>query len=116
MAHYTKAHQRPWGRFYIVHQTPESWVKTLVLKPWSETSLQIHRHRNELWHVGEYGLSALIDGERVDLNPDMVYAVLAGIEHRIINATMYERTLVEVATGRPDEEDIVRLNDAYGRT
>lgn len=115
MDHYSEAVERPWGRFYIVHSKPELWVKTLVLKPWSQTSLQIHESRDEHWHVAEAGLHAIIGDERVVLQPDYVYTVLRRAPHRIINSTIYERVLVEVATGQPDEDDIERLEDSYGR-
>lgn len=46
---------------------------------------------------------------------DVVYRVPASTPHRIENMSRYSLTLVEVAIGQPDENDIVRLEDDYGR-
>lgn len=108
--------ERPWGRYYVVYETPGMWVKTIVLNPWSQLSLQVHEHREERWHVPEAGLTAIIGPFTLDLVPRVVYSVPYRMPHRLINHTRYERSLVEVALGQPLEHDIVRLEDDYGRT
>ena len=107
--------ERPWGKYLTVYQAPGLWVKTIVINPWSRLSLQIHRSRDELWHSAEAGLRAYIGDNYLDLDPDLVYTVPRMTEHRLINTSRYSLSLVEVATGEPDEEDILRIDDDYGR-
>lgn len=107
--------ERPWGHFYTVYRTPNIWVKTITIKAFSRLSLQVHRHREEQWSVLESGLSARIGDETLDLLPGVVYTVDYNQSHRIINGSSREKTLIEVALGAPDDNDIIRLQDDYGR-
>lgn len=107
--------ERPWGRYMVVHHTPEWWTKTLMIKGWHRLSLQIHERRTELWHAPEGRLHATIGDEHITLSPDVVYTVPTGAVHRLYNPTSYELALVEVALGQPEEDDIIRLEDDYGR-
>lgn len=106
---------RPWGRFYTVYHTPHIWVKTLIINPRSELSLQFHDHREEHWSVTETGLSANIGSEYMILYPGHSYHVGFKVLHRILNLTHEPKILTEVAWGDPDENDITRLQDRYGR-
>ena len=107
--------ERPWGRYLVVHQVPGLWVKSITIKPWAQLSLQIHHRRDEFWHSPEGRLHAVIGDETVALQDHVVYHVPVGTPHRLINPTHYELTLTEVAIGEPEEDDIVRLEDDYGR-
>lgn len=107
--------ERPWGKYLTVHTAPGLWVKTITINPWSQLSLQVHKHRDEFWHSPEGRLRAVIGNQTVDLLDHMVYAVPAGTPHRLINPTRYELSVIEVAIVRPDEHDILRLEDDYGR-
>ena len=106
---------RPWGRFLTVHTAPGLWVKTITINPWSQLSLQIHEHRDEFWHSPEGRIHAEIGNDHIILQDNEVYHVPAGVRHRLINPSHYELSLVEVATGNPEENDIIRLEDDYGR-
>ena len=107
--------ERPWGRYLVVHSTPTSWTKTLIIREGAQLSLQFHEHRDEVWHAPEGRLHAFIGGEHITLEEDRVYTVPAGTPHRVYNPSRYELPLVEVALGLPDEDDIIRLEDDYGR-
>lgn len=106
---------RPWGRYFLVHTAPGLWVKTIVVEPWSQLSLQSHEFRRETWHVAEAGMKAIIGDETIDLSPNQAYTVDYGVKHRLINPSRYEMVVTEVATGEPDESDIIRYEDEYGR-
>ena len=111
----TKWVERPWGRYLVVHTAPGLWTKTLQIESGARLSYQFHEHRTELWHAPEGRLHATIGDEHLVLADDRVYTVPAGTPHRVYNPSRYELTLVEVALGLPDENDIVRLEDDYGR-
>lgn len=110
-----KWEERPWGRFYVAVATHDSWSKVIAVNPQSRLSLQIHEHRSEIWYPVTSGLSGQI-GEYVEpMHPGKAYVVLPGVAHRIINNTDRTVCLLEIAVGKPDEKDIVRLEDDYGR-
>lgn len=106
---------RPWGHYFTAYQTPHLWVKTIVVNPESQLSYQLHNHREEHWSVSESGLMAIIGEETIDLLPGVCYTVGYRVPHRIVNKTAWPKVLTEVATGNPDESDIVRILDDYGR-
>lgn len=106
---------KPWGRYKVIYSTPTMWVKTIEVKSWASLSLQSHAERDEYWHAPEGRFWAVIGDEEVALNENEVYRVPAGTKHRIINPSRYTLHLTEVAVGRPDEDDIIRYEDDYGR-
>jgi mannose-6-phosphate isomerase-like protein (cupin superfamily) len=107
--------KRPWGRFVVVYEAPGVWIKTLEIESGCQLSLQYHRERTEVWHCPEGRLSAIIGDEEVLLDSDKTFFVPAGTPHRIMNMGRYTELLTEIAFGNPDENDIVRLADDYGR-
>lgn len=110
-----KTEIRPWGHFNIVHETLMFWTKVIVINPGQSLSLQYHNYRSEFWTPLNSGLHAVIGDDELELLVGNRYDVRAGIVHRIMNPTENICTLIEVATGFPDEDDIIRLEDAYGR-
>lgn len=107
--------QRPWGRYMIVYTAPGQWTKTLQINEWSRLSLQKHEKRTEIWHAPEGRLTATIGSDRFVMDANRLYVVPPETVHRIENITRYPLILVEVALGLPDENDIIRLEDDYGR-
>jgi len=106
---------RPWGTFQIIYQTHNYWTKILTVNPGESLSLQYHEKRFEFWTPLAEGLTGVINGTTVDLVPGTRYDVPRFVLHRISNHGTVPVSLIEVATGVPDEKDIVRVNDKYGR-
>jgi mannose-6-phosphate isomerase-like protein (cupin superfamily) len=98
-----------------MHASPTLWVKSLTVNPGEALSYQYHKGRDEVWIPTHEGLSAVIDGVNIDLETDWSYVIPAGVKHRLYNSSEQPASLIEVATGWPDENDIVRLEDNYGR-
>lgn len=107
--------ERPWGSFQILYQSPNLWVKILTVNPGEAISLQYHEARTEHWVPLESGLRGTINGSQVDLARNVRYAVPVKVLHRISNPTDAAISVIEVATGAPDETDIVRVSDKYDR-
>jgi hypothetical protein len=93
---------RPWGRMWMVWQCRWLWIKIINVYPGQRTSSQYHQRRGE-WH---WRLSWRL--WRTDLSWCRV--IKPNILHRM-KAGWY----IEIAWGRPDENDIIRLSDDYGR-
>lgn len=105
---------RPWGNF-VVHDEDEGWaLKTLELYPGQMTSLQTHSKRTEHWVLVE-GSATVSTGEMEwPLTPFNAVRIAKGAAHRLIGGPE-GAIVVEVIEGEYDEEDIVRLQDKYGR-
>jgi D-beta-D-heptose 7-phosphate kinase/D-beta-D-heptose 1-phosphate adenosyltransferase len=109
---------RPWGEFYN-WDTGTGWhLKTLYIKPGMRLSLQYHHHRAEQWILLEGDATATIGPKkgslkRVALKKHQVFVVPKGHIHRL--ESKKGGTLAEIASGRFDEADIVRIEDDFDR-
>jgi mannose-6-phosphate isomerase len=107
--------EKPWGKFeQYTHNLP-STVKIITVAPGGTLSRQYHHHRDELWVV-------LDAGARIELGDAVLYPQ-AGDKVFIPRTTNHRLSadgdgpvrILEVSFGEFDENDIVRLDDAYGR-
>ena len=107
---------RPWGSFQSVHAGPRFQVKNLTVLPGAQLSLQKHHHRAEHWVVVQ-GTALVTRGEEKQLvyENESVYIPM-GTVHRLENPGKVLLQLIEVQSGSYlGEDDIVRLDDTYGR-
>ena len=107
---------RPWGSYETLALSDRFQVKRIVVNPGAENSLQLHYHRAEHWIVVS-GTAQITVGKKVQLlkENESVYVPL-GEEHRIKNPGTIPLVLIEVQSGSyVGEDDIVRLEDNYGR-
>ncbi|MBA3491803.1 MAG: phosphomannose isomerase type II C-terminal cupin domain [Rubrobacteraceae bacterium] len=106
---------KPWGRFeQYTHNLPCT-VKIITVAPGGTLSRQYHHHRDELWVVLDKGAQIQL-GEEV-LKPEAGEKVFIprGTVHRLSTPGEKEVRILEISFGEFDEEDIVRLDDVYGR-
>jgi mannose-6-phosphate isomerase len=108
---------KPWGYELILAVTDRYVGKVLFVKAGHSLSLQFHREKDEAWLV-QSGRAKLELGEAGDsmLNEEIVGAGAAfhyapGTVHRV--TALEDTTILEVST--PELDDVVRLEDAYGR-
>lgn len=114
--HHRKTH-RPWGTYTVLEEGEGFKLKRIVVKPGASLSLQMHHHRSEHWVVVS-GTAMVINGEREILvqRNESTY-IPAGTAHRLTNPGNIDCVMIEVQTGDYlGEDDIVRLEDRYGRT
>lgn len=108
---------RPWGEFYGWDSGRGWYLKTLYVRPDKRLSLQYHNHRSERWVLVEGDATAVTieDGveKKTELAVGETFIVPKGMPHRLTSKR--GGTLVEVAVGTFDENDIVRLSDDHGR-
>ena len=107
---------RPWGSFESVGRGERYLVKRIKVKPGASISLQKHRHRAEHWVVVR-GAAEITRGEEVfTLQENESTYIPPGVKHRLGNAGEAWLEIVEVQVGAYlSEDDIVRLEDRYGR-
>ena len=107
---------RPWGSFTILEDGADCKVKRLTVKPGGVLSLQLHHRRSEHWTVVT-GTAKVRVGDREFLlaRNESTYIPVNTL-HRLENPTDGDLHLIEVQCGDYfGEDDIVRLEDKYGR-
>ena len=108
--------ERPWGWYETVSEVPGNKVKRIRVHPGQQLSLQKHHQRAEHWVV-VLGTARITVGERVlDMAAGQHVDIAVGEVHRLANLTGEPVEIVEVQFGAYlGEDDIVRLQDDYGR-
>lgn len=108
---------RPWGSFQNVDVGERYQVKRITVKPGGRLSLQKHAQRAEHWVVVS-GTATVTRGEDVlELEANQSTYIPIGMAHRLENKGAETLHLVEVQSGDYlGEDDIVRLEDIYGRS
>lgn len=107
---------RPWGTYETISHGEFFKVKKIFVKPHASLSLQLHNQRSEHWVV--------VKGEATVQKNEEVFTLKAGestfipvkSSHRLSNKTDADLEIIEVQIGGYlEEDDIVRLEDNYGR-
>jgi mannose-6-phosphate isomerase len=110
--------EKPWGYELIFALTDRYAGKLLVVNAGESLSLQFHKVKDEAWYVlegrAELELGAAGEG---DLRTEVIGAGASfhfppGTVHRL--RAIEDTTILEVST--PELDDVVRLEDRYGRT
>ena len=108
---------RPWGRYDILFEDDNCKVKQITVNPGAKLSYQYHEKRKERWVVTRGQLTLVLNGNEQALNPGMDAVIYPGDKHRAWNKTDEPVQFIEVQTGTYfGEDDIVRIEDDYGRT
>jgi mannose-6-phosphate isomerase-like protein (cupin superfamily) len=106
---------RPWGRWEEYLNEPGYRVKRIIVNPGQRLSLQKHHHRKEHWVIVRGTGQFTLDGEvRTVTEGDALFIPLGGV-HRIENNGTDYLVIIETQLGLCIEDDIVRLEDDYGR-
>ena len=108
---------RPWGFYESLIKGDRFQVKRIVVHPGQKLSLQKHFHRAEHWVV-VHGIALVTrDNEEVLVRENESIYLPLGCTHRMENPGRIPLTLIEVQSGSYlGEDDIVRLEDTYGRS
>ena len=137
--------KRPWGGFFVIDEAQAKHFaelffpgvdlsslrisgklspKILVVEPKKRLSWQYHHRRAEIWRAlsGKVGVvTSLTDEEQetVELNPGQEIRLAQGQRHRLVGLSNWG-VLAEIwqhtdAQNPSDENDIVRVQDDFGR-
>lgn len=108
---------RPWGWYDNVDIGARHQVKRITVKPGATLSLQMHYHRAEHWVVVS-GTAEVTNGDKVVvLTENQSTFIPLGQVHRLANPGKVPLEIIEVQSGSYlSEDDIVRLEDTYGRS
>lgn len=110
--------ERPWGNFTILDESETCKVKRIEVLPGARLPYQKHAHRAEHWFVVAGTALVTLNGKEITVENGNAIDIPLGAAHRVQNPNRTEK-LVFVEVQRGDyfgEDDIVRLEDDFGRT
>ena len=107
--------RRPWGRFRAYPHQEAGSIKIITVAPGGILSLQRHDRRAEFWVALDEGLEITIGERTWRPAPNEEIYIPRGAAHRLRSVGALPSRVMEIWWGRSDENDIVRLDDAYGR-
>lgn len=105
---------RPWGRFEKFHQNKLCTVKLIYVNAHSRLSLQYHNRRLEFWKVVKGSAVVELEGKTIILTEGETLSIPQQARHRLA-ALDSDCVILEIAYGKFDENDIVRIEDDYQR-
>lgn len=107
---------RPWGIYDSIDSGERYQVKRITVKPGAKLSVQMHHHRAEHWIVVS-GTAKVTNGDKTFLvtENESTYIPIGQV-HALENPGVLPLEMIEVQSGSYlGEDDIVRLEDKYGR-
>jgi mannose-6-phosphate isomerase len=108
--------ERPWGNFQVLDEGVGYKVKRIVVLPGKRLSYQKHAERSEHWMVVAGSGTVTLDGRETPVAIGQTVDVPEGTAHRIENTGDQNLVFIEIQRGSYlGEDDIVRLQDDYGR-
>jgi len=109
--------EKPWG-YELIWAVADTYVgKVLFVRAGHSLSLQFHREKDESWYFeeGRAELEIAAAGEGITssevVSAGAAFRLRPGTVHRI--RALEDTRVLEVST--PHLDDVVRLEDAYGR-
>ena len=107
---------RPWGSYDSIDNGERYQVKRIRVKPGARLSVQMHHHRAEHWIVVKGTAKVTIGNEVQLVSENQSVYIPIGETHCLENPGKVALELIEVQSGSYlGEDDIVRLDDRYGR-
>jgi mannose-6-phosphate isomerase len=108
--------EKPWGYEVVYALTERYCGKVIFVRKGEELSLQFHREKDEVvyLHEGRIELEVGEPGRPLDVEvvtPGRAYRLRPGVVHRW--RALEDSVVLEVST--PEIDDVVRLEDRYGR-
>lgn len=109
--------QRPWGSYTVLEEGRNFKVKRIEVLPGKRLSYQKHSQRAEHWFVVEGTAKVTLDDRDVLIAAGEAIDIPVGSAHRVENPGTQDLIFIEVQRGNYlGEDDIVRLEDDFGRT
>lgn len=109
--------QRPWGSYTVLEEGRNFKVKRIEVLPGKRLSYQKHSQRAEHWFVIEGTAKVTLDNREVLIAAGEAIDIPVGSAHRVENPGQEDLIFIEVQRGDYlGEDDIVRLEDDFGRT
>ena len=113
---YLEKDERPWGRYFVLQDESNFKIKRIEVEPGQRLSYQYHNKRSETWIVIKGTALVTINDNIKDYKEGETVIIPLKAKHRVENKSNSLLIFIEVQTGSYfGEDDIIRLNDDYGR-
>lgn len=106
---------RPWGKFRVYPHKDACSLKIITVNPGGTLSLQYHKRRSEFWVVLDEGLEITVNESSWKPEKGEEIFIPVHARHRLKCVGALPARIMEIWLGQSEEDDIVRLDDAYGR-
>lgn len=107
---------RPWGKYDSIDNGERFQVKRITVNPGAKLSVQMHHHRAEHWIIVSGTAKITLDEKTFLLSENQSTYIPIGVVHALENPGKLPLEMIEVQSGSYlGEDDIVRLEDKYGR-
>ena len=107
---------KPWGAYETLSKGNGFKIKILEISPKEKISLQYHNERSEFWIILEGIADVQLEDKIIRLNKDEEIFIPKGSKHRVENCGHKQLKIIEISLGEYiEEDDIVRIEDEYGR-
>jgi mannose-6-phosphate isomerase len=108
--------RRPWGTFTVLDEGDNFKVKRIEVLPGKRLSYQKHSQRAEHWFVVKGTAKVTLDDREITVSAGDAIDIAIGSAHRVENPATETLIFIEVQQGGYlGEDDIVRLQDDFGR-
>lgn len=109
--------RRPWGTFTVLDEGTNFKVKRIEVLPGKRLSYQKHSQRAEHWVVVQGIAKVTLNDREIIIKAGEAIDIAIGAAHRVENPGNEILQFIEVQRGTYlGEDDIVRLQDDFGRT
>lgn len=106
----------PWGRWEVLLDEPSYKVKRITVNSGHRLSYQKHFKRKEHWFLVQGAAIVTLNGQQVSVKAGEHIDIDYEVAHRIANQGTEPVVFIEVQQGSYfGEDDIIRLEDDYGR-
>ena len=108
--------KKPWGNYHIIAKNIGYQIKEIKVDEGSKLSLQKHTSRSEFWQIIRGKSKIIIEDDEYYLSEGEHIYIPKNTIHRIENIGHEELVFIEIQLGETlREEDIIRIEDDYGR-
>ncbi len=112
---------KPWGWYVDYVRSNDVVFKKIIVLPNQKLSYQYHDKRDEFWYVTQGTGMLTINGEGMFIKAGEHVLIQMGSRHNVeciaslVTGNIVPLVIYEMQCGECCEEDIVRLEDKYGR-
>ena len=111
-----KSVKKPWGYYNVIKETPDFKEKLIIIHQNQRLSLQKHEKRDELWKIKQGIAEITLDNKILNLSKNDELFIPRQSIHRVKNIGSNHLIIKEIQTGDYfGEDDIIRIEDDYGR-
>ena len=111
----TNTVEKPWGCYTDYYRTDSVVFKRIVINPGEELSYQLHHKRDEFWYIKSGNGILRLNNSNWRAKPGMYFHIKQNESHQLTNESDEKIVVFEMQFGTCLEDDIIRLEDKYGR-